>query len=459
MANAPLQLPVLQNWSCQSCAGCCRQHLILITDEERQRIEGQQWNAGDDQQLPDGAAPLANLGGQWRLNHQADGACVFLNDDGLCRIHAKFGEHAKPLACRVYPYALHPAGKEVTVSLRFSCPTVVANAGKPVSEQRSDIRSIAKAVVPDGYTQTPPPEIRPGQMLDWPDTLRFVKTLDAVMADDSVPVSVRLRRNLAWLELIKSMKFDQIRGDRLQELLEILAGDASLSVPTDAAHDSTPDVAVPPASGTESSSRRTPAQLSPTWPVGLRRTARMVFRVHLAVYARRDTALDLEGGMRNRLRLLKAIVRFARGTGEVPPLQDGFRPVPFTELARSFGPLPAESEELFARYFRVKLQGLHFCGAAFYNIPVVEGFNSLALMYPITLWFARWLAASDGRQRITHADVSRALSVADHNHGYSPELGKRSARGRVKTLMRLQSVSPLISQALGTPDSADAAAS
>ena len=51
---------------------------------------------------------------RYRLGHQADGACVFLDERGLCRIHAKFGEQAKPLACRIYPYAFHPAGKKIT---------------------------------------------------------------------------------------------------------------------------------------------------------------------------------------------------------------------------------------------------------------------------------------------------------------------------------------------------------
>ena len=48
---------------------------------------------------------------QHRLGHLADGACVFLDPAGRCRIHAKFGEAAKPLACRLYPLVIHPAGK------------------------------------------------------------------------------------------------------------------------------------------------------------------------------------------------------------------------------------------------------------------------------------------------------------------------------------------------------------
>ena len=135
-----LVLPVLQNWSCHNCSGCCRQHQIEITDVERQRIVDQKWTEADG--VAPGKAVVRSGGGlfgpaRYTLGHQPDGACVFLNENGLCRIHAKFGELGKPLACRVYPYAFHPAGKSVAVSLRFSCPSVVMNAGRPVSQQQS----------------------------------------------------------------------------------------------------------------------------------------------------------------------------------------------------------------------------------------------------------------------------------------------------------------------------------
>jgi lysine-N-methylase len=85
---------------------------------------------------------------RYRLAHQDDGACVFLDKKGLCRIHAKFGEPAKPLACRVYPYAVHPAGQQqLTVSLRFSCPSVVQNLGPAVASQRVELDQLSREIV------------------------------------------------------------------------------------------------------------------------------------------------------------------------------------------------------------------------------------------------------------------------------------------------------------------------
>jgi lysine-N-methylase len=131
--SLPISLPTIQNWSCHNCGGCCRQHAIAITAEEHQRITAQNWTPQDG--IPAGRPIFERVGilpwSKWyRLGHQPDGACVFLDERGLCRIHAKFGEAAKPLACRIYPYAFHPAGRKVVVSLRFSCPSVAANRGR-----------------------------------------------------------------------------------------------------------------------------------------------------------------------------------------------------------------------------------------------------------------------------------------------------------------------------------------
>src|ERR1700678_2509855 len=92
-------LTVLQNWDCHSCGDCCHSYAVPVTAEERARIEGQGW-----EKLPEfqGVPFFAPRGGEFFLNHRADGACVFLGANNLCRIHGTFGSAAKPLACRIY---------------------------------------------------------------------------------------------------------------------------------------------------------------------------------------------------------------------------------------------------------------------------------------------------------------------------------------------------------------------
>lgn len=411
-----LELPTIQNWSCHSCGGCCRQHAIEVTGEERQRIGEQKWTGQEG--FPADQPLFVRLGLPWsrrfRLANRPDGACVFLDSRGLCRIHARFGESAKPLACRIYPYAFHPAGKKVTVSLRFSCPSVAQNRGKSVTAQQQDLKTLERLVVPEEAERMPPPEVSPGQRLDWSDTLKIVGAIDDLVAAEGRPVVLRLMHALKLVELIGQSQFKSIRGPRLAEFLEIVCGAVPGEVPGDSA-----ELPEPSAAG------------------------RMQFRLLCAQYARRDTLVEAERGWRNRWRLLRAAMRFARGRGLVPKLQDEFAEVPFADLERPLGKLPPEAEEILSRYLLVKVRGLHFCGAAYYNVPVVEGFQSLALVIPVVLWMARWLAVGEGRANVVGDDVARALTIADHHHGYSPAFGQGAFRTRVRMLARLDEIAKL----------------
>src|SRR5216684_393608 len=95
-------LTVLQNWDCHVCGSCCKEYPVTISDEERQRIESQHW----EQQPEYADAVLFKVKGRWgnrqcELNRRDDGSCVFLSDQGRCRIHERFGPEAKPLPCRL----------------------------------------------------------------------------------------------------------------------------------------------------------------------------------------------------------------------------------------------------------------------------------------------------------------------------------------------------------------------
>jgi len=227
-------------------------------------------------------------------------------------------------------------------------------------------------------------------------------------------VIVRLLQALKLVELVGQSRFEKIRGPRLAEFLEIIstaAGD---------------EVLVGPAALPEPS-----------------RAGRLQFRMLCAQYSRRDMAGQRNSLWRTRWRLFRMALRFARGTGQVPRVQEQFSEVPFSELERNFGPLSMDAEEVLTRYLRVKIQGLHFCGPAYYNVPLVEGFQSLALVVPAVLWMARWLALGRGSQNLETADVTQALSIADHHHGFSPAFGQFGFRRRVRLLAFADDISKL----------------
>jgi lysine-N-methylase len=435
MARPGVILPILQNWSCHNCGGCCREHQIVITADEKKRIDKQQWTAADgvaaDRPL------IVPHGRDFRLNHQTDGACVFLDDHGLCRIHAKFGEAAKPLACRAYPYAVHPSGNSVTVSLRFSCPSVVQNQGEPVAQQRQSLEQLAKEIVPPNYKAQDAPMLFAGQPSTWPDVMRLLAFIELGLSDERVSFATRLMRVLTWIDLLENVPEEAVADeDQLGNLLPLLH-EASLRAQPD---DNLPQVK----------------------PTGIGRT---MFRQWVAQLLRHDTDLTARGGFKGRMRLLSDGVRFTFGRGRVPAMAD---PVSvrvafsggsttqsestlgidaampgFSQLEKEFDGRNAEFDELFLRYFRVKLQGLHFCGSAFYDMPFIDGFRSLALMYPATLWVARMRAAREGRTMISLSDVQAALATIDHNFGYSPALGLASAKKRTQQLAKMQQIAAL----------------
>lgn len=330
---------------------------------------------------------------------------MFLNEQGLCRIHAKFGEAAKPLACRVYPYAFHPtAGGKVAVSLRYSCPSVVANRGATAQEASAEIRQIVKEVVPAGMKEMPPPAVSAKERLDWKSVGRIVEHLDAGFAESSEGFLRTLLGTIFWVSLVDQSTFDKLQGERLEEFLALIRPAAAGEVPADLAEFSEPT-----------------------------RAGRLMFRAMVGQYARLETVTDLDHPWRARLRNVRGLVRMSRGNGLLPPLREELKPVPFEELEKPFG-WPSGADELFTRYIRTKIRGMHFCGPAFYEMPLTEGFFALALVVPVTFYMARWLAAGEGRKELTMGNVERALAMADHHHGYSPALGGPSSRRRVKML-------------------------
>jgi lysine-N-methylase len=414
--SSSISLPTIQNWSCHSCGDCCRHHQIIVTDADRERILGQMWSSADG--VPEGEAAFARVrGGQYRLAHRADGACVFLDENNRCRIHAKFGEAAKPLACRVYPFAFFPTGeRSVALGLRFDCPSAVANRGAPLKEQGRAAQAIADLVVPSGGEARNPPWISArGGRLDWTDTLRIVRGLRAIVAgsDDGTPLPVRLIHALFVAGMLGQATYEKVRGDRIDELIDTLA------------------MAAPPETA------RTLGEMEE--PSGL---ARAQFRLVAAQYSMRDSLADR--GLGYRLGKALAGLRLARGKGRTPATRPGLGRVPFAEIERTTSGRNEEVDRLLARYLDLKLSGMGFCGLGCYGMDVVEGFESLVLLHPIVMFIARWLARGRGAESVELADVERAVAIIDHHHGRSPAMGMGNFRRRVRWLAEKGEIARLV---------------
>lgn len=388
-------LPTWQNWDCRGCGNCCRDYQVAVTDEERQRIEAQGW--ANDPAL--GGQPLFVHKGpwwkrRWRLNHGPDGSCIFLSPEGRCRIHEKFGGETKPLACRVYPFVLVPAGDHWRVGLRYACPSAAGNIGRPLAEHHLDGFALELAQQTSLGDRPYQPRLKPGQRVEWGDLLRFVQALADIIRDRRFRVEHRLRLCLGLARMCRTARFDKVAGGRLSEFLRVVTGALEAEVAADGA-------TLPP----------------PTWIGGV------LFRQVAALYTRKDQGVDVGPMPRSRLALIRAAWRFARGTGPVPRGHAWIPDTTFEQLEQPAGALPDDAEKALERYYTLKIESLQFMGPLNFGLPLWEGLESLVLTYPVMMWVAR---AQVGHSRLDA--VVRAITMVDHNFGFHPMLGSQRQR-------------------------------
>jgi lysine-N-methylase len=405
MAWPVRHLPVLQNWDCHGCGECCREYEVHVTAAERQRIIDQGW--ADDPTLQ--GVPLFVRAGswwrpKWRLNTRpGDDACIFLNEQGRCRIHAKFGGTQKPLACQVYPFTLTPAGDHWRVGVRFACPSAANNLGRPATAHAADLKAYGRGLEErEGVKDrsNAPPPLRAGQRVAWDDLERFADALLVILERTDEPLEYRLRQCLALATLCRQAKFDAISGSRLGEFLDLIQQSIAAEVPRD------------------------PAKVEPPNWVG-----RVLFRQAVALYARRDTGPRRGLSKHGRLALLWAAWRFARGTGRVPRVHGLLPDATFEQLEQSPGPLSEASVKQLERYYRVKVSSFQFFGPTNFNTAFWEGLESLMVTFPATLWLSRMFT-----DRPREEAVTTALRMVDDNFGYNPMLGTRRQRLGVRLL-------------------------
>jgi lysine-N-methylase len=407
-------LPVLQNWDCHACTNCCREYNIRLTEEDYQRIASQGWER--DAAFQDRPVFVRTSGALWgpkryRLNHHEDGRCVFLSDEGRCRIHERFGAAAKPLACRVFPFVLVPAGDHWRVGLRFACPSVAANKGRPLASHEAELAGYAAEPQrlhlqgggrPAEETVVPPPPLQAGQRLEWPDLLRFAQALLTLIRDRRDPLDRRIRKWLALARLCRQAKFDKVRGGRLSEFLNLLTSGLDSEVPAD------------------------PGTLPPPSWVG-----RVLFRQVLAIYSRVDHGPNRGSAPRSLLARAGGAWRFARGSGPVPRLNARLPETTFEQIEESTGRPPEAAEQLLERYYAIKAESLQFCGPSQFGLSFWDGVEALALTLPVVLWLARAF-----RDLPRDEAVRQAVSIVDNHFGFNPLLGSARQRLGLRILAR-----------------------
>jgi len=213
--------------------------------------------------------------------------------------------------------------------------------------------------------------------------------------------------------LCRQSRFDTVSGGRLDEFLNIVAAAAIEEVPTD------PNM-VP----------------RPGW------VGRTLFRQQVGVYLRADIGPHAGVGKRGAWARFAAGWRFGVGGGAVPQVNEWLpKGVPFSAAEQPAGELPKAADELFTRYFAVKVESGQFYGPSNFHRGYWDGLDSLLLVFPTMLWAAR-VMTTGGTPRIEA--ISKGLRMVDENFGYSRALGDARTLWGIRTMADRGEIARLI---------------
>lgn len=397
-----------QKFTCRGCTRCCHDLVVHLTTADVERIDR---NVGATVTDANGETPsYLRLGRAWVLAKRPDGACVFLTDQGKCRLHADFGPTAKPLACRMFPFTVRLVDKEWQAAIRFDCPTVARSDGQSLSAYRDELGGLSKSLSSVVTSESDAVELSRGVTGTASEVRGVIEAMDRCMRSGRSDVGFERRlRTVAFVcDMLARAKLEKVRETRLGELVEMLFSGASDEL-----------------------------DASPLEPASAR--ARRLFRQLVFAYGTSMSLDDLRRGRIARfamiLRQLRDARRFKRGRGLLPWSDTGEPTFAQVETIRSaVGEDAGAISELLTRYLRGRLASRAICGAGYYGWPLFEGLAALWLGVVAIGWFARVSACRAGRDRINLDDVVDGVGMVDRGIGRLPALGTGTERLRTRYL-------------------------
>ena len=408
---ARVELPILvprlkwQKYSCHGCGVCCRDFTVQLRDEDLEKLDRQGW----EEIL--GEPVVADFRGRSYLRRREDGSCVFLKEDGLCRIHADHGFAAKPIACQVFPFNLAPGDKQVRVGLNYLCRSVQENVGSELAVHQKDLRRFASEMPEMSRAAPEAPLARGLESAAGPELRALVGRFDGWLCREDVPFEVRLD-GMAWIaQSLGEARLAGVRGDRFVELLDLLV----TALPDELA-------------------------LLPIEPPSRRQSALL----RQASFARTEdpfigTGSSGKGRLLTTLSQLSRNRRIRRGRGLTPFLSAALPSgVPFGAIdgVAPFRDSPdsAAINELCLRWIRASIHGSRMWGSGHYGWSVVDGLQALALNVACAGWIARLCSAADSRPVASLEDVRSGIGRVDRHSGRAPWLGSRIELVRLRYL-------------------------
>lgn len=397
---ASLSLPILmprmdwQKYSCHGCGLCCRDFTVQLRAEDLEKLEAQKWESIL------GEAVVVHFRGRPYLKRRDDGSCVFLKEDGLCRIHADHGFAEKPIACQVFPFNLAPGEKQIRVGVNFLCRSVQENKGAELPTHRNDLRRFA-AELPE--LNVPADEASLAREIDTASEREgrvLLSVIDEWLVRDDVSFSTRLD-GLAWIaQSLGEARLAEVRDSRFEELVQLLGS-------------------------------ALPGELD-LLPIEAP-TTRQSALLRQAAFTRTEDPMIGDGGsrrgrIRTTLSQLKRSRSVRRGRGLTPMLSSALPSGVRFQAIEGVGPFSESPDseaidELCLRWVRATLYGSRAWGSAHYGWSIVDGLQALVLNVACAGWIARLCSAAESRPVVGLEDVRTAIGRVDRHSGRAPWLG------------------------------------
>ncbi len=367
-----------------------------LDDDDLQRLREQEWDKHPDYRGLRTVVRLGAFNRRYRLAQRNDGTCVFLTDEGLCRIHQEFGFQTKPLVCRMYPLQLVPVDKTAWLTLRRSCPTAAADQGREMKEYRGEAKRFVKER-PRLAEAVSPPSIKRGHQRSWTDTLLVTGAIERLLADERYPLIRRLVHGLRFCDLLNQCRLKRLDTTNLRELTQVLADTA------------------PEEAGELFRERAAPS-----------RSAAVLFRQIVAYYLRLHPLHIVRETWRQRWRMTTTAWAFARGKGEIPRLHPDFPESRFETMeVCALGHLEEAIQRPLVRYFETMAHSRQYAVLSRPGWSVVEKFRALAIAYPVALWMLRYFS---GTNPPTIDDAIDIVTTIDRGQGHGPLAGRQHRR-------------------------------
>lgn len=428
----PIYIPKLQGqkYSCHGCGSCCRDFTVQLTDTDLQKLNEQGWKERLGQEY------VVQFRGHSWLKQTDDGACVFLGDNGLCKVHAEFGLEAKPLACQFFPFMLSPNVRDTHVGISFACGSVVASKGADLESHRGDVRRMSELLP----ASAPMPVQLQGKLIASESEVATIETaLDGWLRKKNISPAVRYQ-GLAWLiTSLLQANLGNVRGEKLRQLASTLSDAVEQELPL------------------------------LDWPEPSPRAWKLLRQ---AVFTRIEDPKI--GDLLKRGKVASVLGQWARsrkwavGKG-ISPKTAGFRSVDFASFESTFGVFDTSTtsigdstslsieaakntltdsqshdaeamDDLLQRWIRATILGGRAWGSGLYGLPIDQGLGLIMVNLLTALWLARFHAAGRGAQHVSLLDLQVAVGRVDRTSGRAVWLATAGERLRVKWLSHSDSL-------------------